>query len=160
MQHTVWLALASSVWFASCRGEPRPSPYAVADDSVLVSQAIPLRLTLAVPPVIRAGDPVPLTLTVENISGSTLELYLTGRHPTADITVEDEAGTTVWHNLERRAVQTILLLKPLQAGETMTLQEVWDSPPSSAPGEYIATAQLLGEQPLQFPPGRFRLIAP
>ncbi|HUF49852.1 MAG TPA: BsuPI-related putative proteinase inhibitor [Longimicrobiales bacterium] len=113
-----------------------------------------LQLTTIVQTPVPAGERAAITLTAVNVSGRPLELYLAGREPTADVVVRDAAGAVIWQKLRGAAVQAIVQLKLLPAGDSLTLHESWDVP-DTASGEYLIEAVLLTDAaPLRFPRGR------
>lgn len=88
---------------------------------------------------------------VRNVSGRDLELYLRGREPTLDVVIRDAAGGEVWRSLGSGAVVAVLQLRPLAAGDTLTLHASWQ-PAASATGRHSIEAALLTElTALHFP---------
>jgi hypothetical protein len=127
-----------------------------ATTTVSASPADTLRLALEVPRDVPAGAAVPVSLRVENVSGRPLELYLRGREPTFDVVVIRASGEVAWRRLADEVIPAIALLRPLAAGETMTLRAEWDQRGASgagvAAGDYAVRGQLLTEgSPLETP---------
>lgn len=111
-----------------------------------------------------AGEPVPIAFRVENVSGRTLTLYLTGRSIAFDLVVEAVDGTSVWRRLEGEVVQSVLRLQTLNAAEALVLEDVWDQRSSSGhpvpPGEYRVRAELFTERGSLAPPHqRLRILS-
>ena len=122
-----------------------------------------LHLTLGVPREALAGEPVPITLRVENVSGRALDLYLRGRTITFDIVVTDEAGREVWRRLEDEMIPAILRIDTLEPGATLELVEAWDQRSNLGepvpPGHYRVHGELLTEeQPLLTPAEPLRIV--
>lgn len=109
-----------------------------------------LRLWLELPEQVSAGEPVPVTFRVENISDGPLDLYLTGRPIAFDLIVEDEGGTVVWRRLEDQVIPAILRIETLAPGERLELDDTWDQRSNAgepvAPGAYTVRGELLTEQ--------------
>jgi hypothetical protein len=125
-------------------------------DAVDITLSDSLRLSLGVPAHSAAGTPVPFTLTVENVSGRPLDLYLRGRTIAFDIVVLDSAGVPVWRRLEGEMIPAILRLDALAPGQLLELSDQWDQRdnagrPASA-GDYTAYGEVLTEgAPLRTP---------
>lgn len=122
-----------------------------------------LRLWLEVPDQVRAGESVPVTLRVENVTDRTLNLHLTGRTIAFDLTVADEDGAVVWRRLEDEVVPAILRLETLAPRDTLVLEDTWEqrsnAGKSVAPGAYTMRGELLSEeQALAFPPVPLRIL--
>lgn len=99
-----------------------------------------LRLRLLAPDRVVAGEPVPVTLRLENATERTLTLYLTGRSIAFDVVVERADGARVWRRLEGEVIQSILRLETLGPGEVLVLETSWDQRSNAGepvpPGEY------------------------
>jgi hypothetical protein len=123
-----------------------------------------LRLETDVPPEVRVGVPVPITLRAVNTGARPLELYLMGRSPTFDMTIARSDGVVVWRRLEEQTVQAILQLRILAPGETLELRHDWDQrttrgQPVDA-GTYVVRGALLTDaQPLRTPAAPLRIVA-
>ena len=123
-----------------------------------------LRLALEVPARVRVGEEITIVLQTTNVTDRTLELYLQGREPTADVTVRTSSNAVVWHRLAGAAVAAILRLEPVAPGATLTIHVTWtqigDDGAPVAPGVYEVTAQLLAERrdALQFPPAWIEIL--
>lgn len=111
------------------------------------SEADTLRLWLDVPGAVRTGEPVPIRLHVQNVSGRPLELHLRGRQIAFDLAVYDAEGETVWRRLEGAVIPGILRLEPLAPGDSLVLTHSWDQRSNRgeavAPGAYIVTGEVL-----------------
>jgi hypothetical protein len=97
-----------------------------AGGSENVLKAGPLRFEIDLPPQVRVGAPVPITLRATNTGAKPLDLYLRGREIAFDITVISEKGGIVWRRLEGRTVPAILQLRTLGPGESLELSDLWD----------------------------------
>lgn len=108
-----------------------------------------LRLDLVVPAQVHAGEPVEMTLRVENVAERPLDLYLVGRTIAFDLVVEDPAGVEVWSRLHDQVVQQILRVEHLAPGETLVLENTWRQQSNAGrpvePGEYQVRGKLLAE---------------
>jgi hypothetical protein len=104
-----------------------------------------LRLGIAAPERVPTGEPVPIALRVENVSGRALELHLRGRTVAFDLVVFDADGRELWRRLEGESVPAILRLESLAAGEVLELTDAWDQ--RTGAGERVPTGvyQLRGE---------------
>lgn len=144
------LALAA----ATGMGEPAVSTPAPSDS---------LALTLLVPDTVRAGDPVRITLRVENRTERALDLYVRGRAPTLDVVVTAPDGAVVWQRLEDTIIPAIVHLRTLQPAERLELEVAWDqrtrTGAPAGPGAYSAQGLLLVEgEPLVTPPAAFCIV--
>jgi len=122
-----------------------------------------LRLRIDAPDSVRAGDPMTITLVVENVSGRALELYLRGRTIAFDLIVRAGDGSVVWRRLEDEIVPAILRLEPLGPDATLALEGQWDQRSNARtrvpPGEYSIIGELFTEgEPLQTPPRPLRIL--
>lgn len=106
-----------------------------------------LALELVVPPEVRAGEVVPLTMRVRNVSARPRDLYLRGRSPTLDVIITTPNGDTLWHRLRDEVIPAILGLRALGPGEELEIEARWDQRTedgmAAAPGEYQARGVLL-----------------
>ena len=84
-----------------------------------------MRVEIEVPPEVAAGDPVPITLRIANLTALPLELHLQGRTVTFDLTVR-RGDTVVWRRLEGETVQAILQIRTLAPGDALELTHTWD----------------------------------
>lgn len=112
--------------------------------------APPLRLTLTAPDSVRAGEAVPLAIRVTNTGDRPVEAYFVGRDIAFDFVVRDSGGAVVWQRLADRAVQSILQVRTLKAGETVELRDVWrqrdDGGKAVAPGTYAVQGVVPGQE--------------
>jgi hypothetical protein len=109
-------------------------------------------LLLELPPVVRQGDLVPITLHVTHPGPDALELYLLGRAATFDVEVARAGdGVVVWRRLEGAVLQQVVQLRVLWPGERFDLHASWDGRDASgAPvpaGDYRVRAFLLTDAP-------------
>ena len=121
-----------------------------------------LGLDLLVPSRIRAGEPVPIELRLENRTGRALDLYLRGRTITFDVVVARPSGEVVWQRLQDEIIPAIVHLRTLAPAERLELEAVWDQQTNQGrlveAGEYTAHGLLLVEgEPLKTPPVRLRI---
>lgn len=123
-----------------------------------------LRLRVEVPDRVPAGEPVRITLRVENLTERTLDLYLTGRTIAFDLVVERLDGATVWRRLEGEVIQSILRLDTLGPGEALVLEDRWAQRTNEGglvpPGEYRVRGELLTEGELLASPAEPLRIVP
>lgn len=120
-----------------------PLPEDTNLDAGIISDT--LRLGIEAPERVPAGEAVPMTLRVENVSGRTLELHLRGRTVAFDLVVSDPDGRELWRRLEGEFVPAILRLESLAAGEALEFTDAWDQ--RTGAGERVPTGvyQLRGE---------------
>ena len=108
-------------------------------------------IVLEVPPLVRRGDVVAITLHVTHPGPDALEMYLAGRAATFDVEVTDAAGTVVWRRLAGRALEMILQLRVLWPGERFDLHASWDGRDATGAlvpaGDYRVRAFLLTDAP-------------
>jgi hypothetical protein len=129
---------------AACAGEQRQDTN--ASDVIMTDQAHDsLRLTMQLPARVRAGDLIALEFEITNVSARSLDLYLTGRDITIDITIRNAAGDVIWRSLDGVAVPSILQLRTLPSGESITVRQEWQPRTRLEPGMYTVAAELLGE---------------
>lgn len=115
-----------------------------------------LRLWVEVPERTPAGESVPMTVHVENVSGRDLELHLRGRTVAFDLVVSDPEGREVWRRLEREVVPAILRLDNLADGDVLELTDAWNQQTGAGEpvpaGLYRVRGELLTEgEPLLTP---------
>ena len=101
-------------------------------------------IQLSVPGEVANGSRVPVSLTVRNTTGKTVDLYLHGREPTLDVIVRGTDGRIVWQRLADQTLRAILKIHPLPAGDSLVLRTDWI--PTVA-GEFTVTAVVLSESP-------------
>jgi hypothetical protein len=132
---------------------------------VVVMPADSPTVTLEVPPVVRAGEAVPLTLRVTNPGDRPLTLHLRGRPIAFDLVVRDEDGSVVWRRLEGAMIAMVLQVRTLAPGEMLVLEDTWRHQTTRGtavrPGDYTVTAALLTDSPtpLRSSPSSLRIIA-
>ena len=157
------LYVALAVWASACRGDapeareqhsrlPTISPETVVSNVVSDSLRLELLLTRSV----RAGEPISISLRVENRTQHAIDLYLRGRTPTFDVIVARTDGVVVWRRLEDEIIPAIVALRTLAPGEHLELAATWNQrtkkrQPVGA-GNYTARGLLLVEgNPLETP---------
>jgi hypothetical protein len=168
-----YLALSGALFIAcSCNfadpadGAPgrAPSDATPSEAPVPAPDSDSLRLTLEVGEGVREGEPVPMTLRVDNVGSETLDLYLTGRPLAYDLVVTDLEGTVVWRRLEGEVVAAVLRIEILEPGAGLVFEDVWDQRSNAGEpvraGEYFVHGELLTEDgPLASAP-RLLVIEP
>lgn len=122
-----------------------------------------LRLTLHVPDRVEAGEPVPMTVRLENASERALDLHLRGRTIAFDLVVTAEDGSVVWRRLEGEVIPAILRIETLPAGEALELEDTWDGRSNEGapvpPGLYRVRGEVPAEgEPLVTPTERLRIV--
>jgi hypothetical protein len=149
-----------------CADEPpleRPRDTTVPESAVTSLPADSLLLDLNVPPEVRAGEPLLVTMRVRNPASRAVDLALHGRSPTLDVIITRPNGDTVWHRLAGEVLPAILSLRTLAPGEQLEMSTRWDqrTPQGpAAPGEYVVRGLLLTDgAPLATGPARFRILA-
>jgi hypothetical protein len=92
---------------------------------------------------------VGISLSVENDTPRTLDLYLRGRAPTFDVIITRYDGALVWRRLENEIIPAIVSLRTLSAAERFELTTMWDQRTNAGgradAGEYTARGILLLE---------------
>ena len=115
---------------------------------VLVADS--MTLELSAPDHVRAGEPVPITLSVTNHGAAPATLYLRGRPIAFDIVVTDALGKTVWRRLQGAVTSMVLQVRQLNPQETLTLQDSWPQRTNAGepvpPGEYHLKGQVLTDK--------------
>jgi hypothetical protein len=147
----VLAALLVAAVIAGCAdaGAPRsPGPRAVQSDRA------PLRLTLSSDrPVYAAGQPVTLTLAVENIGTAPVPITA----PSAQLYdfALFRGDRETWRWSADRAFAAQITEWALAPGQRREFSETWrPAPGTAAPGDYIAEAALMGGPRLAGPPLR------
>lgn len=125
-------------------------------------EADSLKILLDAPDTVRAGEPVPVTIRVQNISDRPLDLYLRGRTIAFDVIVTGSDGTVVWRRLADEVIPAILRLETLGPGETLELTDTWDQRSNAgqavSPGGYTVRGEILAEgEPLVTPTRPLRI---
>ncbi len=125
-----------------------------------------IQLRLLAPARVVVGEPVPVTLRIENAGGRPATLYLQGRPPAFDITVHDASGRQVWRRLEGATVAMVLGIRELAPGESLELEDVWRQTDAAGhpvpPGRYRLTGLLPGDpgSGLLSSPARLDILPP
>jgi hypothetical protein len=156
------LAALVLVWSAA-DSAPRPS----GDPSHPVIAQLPesLRFEIVVPAQARAGDSVPISLRLTNVSDRPVEAHFLGRTIAFDIVIARTDGAVVWQRLAGTAIQGILQIKVLRPGEALELRDVWDQRTKTGaragPGEYTVQGVLPTDEPepLRTPIARTRITS-
>ena len=154
-QSLATLLVAAAAVIAGCAvaGEPRSPSTRVAQ-----SDRAPLRLTLSSDrPAYTVGQPVTLTLAVENIG--TAPVALTA--PSAQLYdfAVFRGDREVWRWSADRAFAAQITEWTLAPGQRREFSEAWRPAPGiAAPGDYTAEAALMGGPPLGGPPLRLALV--
>jgi len=115
-----------------------------------------LQLGIEAPDRLPAGEPVPITLQVRNVSGRALDLHLRGRTVAFDLIVSDPDGRDIWRRLEGEFVPAILRLENLAAGGVLEFTDAWDQRTGAGErvpaGAYYVRGELLTDgEPLVTP---------
>jgi hypothetical protein len=128
---------------------PADTHHASGSDAVDMTSSDSLRLSLGVPVEVAAGVSVPVTITLENVSGRPLDLYLRGRTIAFDIVVLDAVGVTTWRRLEGVVIPAILRLETLTPGQVLELSDQWDQRDNAGrpvgAGDYSVYGEVLTE---------------
>jgi hypothetical protein len=112
-----WLRPAGLLWVALLVG------YTL--EVGMGAEAPSLVLRLEVPADVRVGQPVPLTLKLQNTSKHPVELPFSGR-PAYDFVVTRPDGMEVWSWSHGQAIQAILEFKTLKPGEALEFAAAWE----------------------------------
>lgn len=133
------IALLSLV--AGCKeaSQPRdPPPNMPATSPTLDVSA--LSMILHIPAEVEAGDPVPLTIVVRNVSQQPVYLETGDSTTTFDVRVTDRSGKTVWRRMHERESLAALHEQTLAPGEEVRFADTWDQRSNSGArvpqGEY------------------------
>lgn len=131
----------------------------------MASGADTLLIRVVAPEEVTAGQTVPVTLHVENVSGRDLELELRGRTIVFDLVVFDDTGSEVWRRLHDASIPGILRLERLEAGAILELTATWDQRSNTGDrvplGSYALRGELLtAREPLVTPTRRLRILNP
>jgi uncharacterized protein (DUF58 family) len=106
---------------------------------------------LSVPPRVRVGEPVPVTLSVTNRDTTPLTLYLKGRPIAFDIVVRRKGGEIVWRRLHGATIAMVLRVETLPPGDSLRFEEVWPQRTQAGapvePGDYTVTGELPTDRP-------------
>lgn len=100
--------------------EPDTDPPAQA---VLAAAPAPLELRLEAPRQVRAGQPVPLRLTLTNRGDRPVEVELTGQPIAFDLAVVASDGTEVWRRLVGVPIEAILQPRTLAPGQEIAFSD-------------------------------------
>jgi uncharacterized protein (DUF58 family) len=114
-----------------------------------------MTLHVSVPPQVRAGEPVPVTLSVTNRGKTPLTLYLKGRPIAFDVVVRRKGGPIVWRRLHGATIAMVLRVETVPPGDSLRFEEIWPQRTQSGapaePGDYTVTGELPtdGPEPLR-----------
>jgi hypothetical protein len=145
------LLTLSVILALSCGAAPDPYESATRSDqaAAAVVNADTLALQLDAPAEVAPGEPLVITLRVENVSGAPLDLYLRGRTIVFDLVVSRPDGTIVWRRLEDEVVPAILRIERLEPGAFLELSDTWNQRSGAGhrlpPGDYTVHGELLTE---------------
>jgi hypothetical protein len=167
----IGVLLCFGSWLGGCQASPDrgnpPPPLQEQSEEVDIEPAVSdsLRLFVALPPVAGLGEPIPISLHIENTTDRTLDLYLRGREIAFDLVVTDEQGRIVWRRLEGEIIPAILRIETLAAGASLSFDDTWDQRTNAGgfapPGRYHVEGQLLTEsEPLVTPPEAIQIERP
>ena len=110
-----------------------------------------MTLHLSVPPRVRAGEPVPITLSVTNRGATPLTLYLKGRPIAFDVVVRRKGGEIVWRRLRGATIAMVLRVETVAPGDSLRFKENWpqrtQSGAPAGPGDYTVTGELPTDGP-------------
>ena len=114
-----------------------------------------MTLHVSVPARVRAGEPVPVTLSVTNSGTTPLTLYLKGRPIAFDVVVRRKDGEIVWRRLHGATIAMVLRVETVSPGDSLRLEDVWPQRTQAGdpvePGDYTVTGELPtdGPEPLR-----------
>jgi len=158
------LRIGLTAFVAAMTACEAPTPYLAnnATPSAAVTESDTLRLETSAPAEVRAGDPIPITLRVHNVSGRALTLHLAGRNLVFDILVHAANGREVWQRLRDQAIPAILRIEQMQPDSVLEMSEHWDQRTNDGeavpPGEYTIEGSLPTDgEPLVTPSVRVRV---
>jgi intracellular proteinase inhibitor BsuPI len=101
---------------------------------------------LVLPPKVRLGDPVAITLEVRNDGSQALDLELPGRPVAFDIIILGPDGTEVWRRLHHAMTGSALMLLRLKPGESREFTAEWAQVDNHGrrvpPGRYLVRGVL------------------
>jgi hypothetical protein len=141
-----YLVMLFFLVFAYCSGTGNGAEASSGASPVAAGAPAPLLLRLVLPQRIAAGQPVPMTLVLENHGTTPVEVGLGGEPIAFDFTVRDARGAEIWRRLEGVAVESILHLRTVGPGETLEFADVWHQRDNRGrpipPGDYEVTGIL------------------
>jgi hypothetical protein len=112
-----------------------------------------MTLHIELPPMVQAGEAVPITLRLTNTSGEPVTAYLQGRPVAFDIIVSRRDNSVVWRRLEGAVVSAVLHVRTLAPGEVHQFGDTWyqqsNLGKSVGPGEYLVTGVLPTDPPAE-----------
>jgi hypothetical protein len=114
-----------------------------------------MTLHVSVPPHVRTGEPVPVTLSVTNRGRTPLTLYLKGRPIAFEVVVRRMGGEIVWRRLHGATIAMVLRVETIPPGDSLRLEDVWPQRNQAGapvePGDYTVTGELPtdGPEPLR-----------
>jgi hypothetical protein len=112
-----------------------------------------MTLQIVLPPTVRMGEAVPITLRLTNTSREPVTAYLQGRPVAFDMIVSRHDGTVVWRRLEGAVVSAVLQVRSLTPGEVLEFSDTWlqqsNRGESVGPGEYLVTGVLPTDPPAE-----------
>ena len=112
-----------------------------------------MTLQIVLPPTVRVGEAVPITLRLTNTGRKPVTAYLQGRPVAFDVIVSRRDSSVVWRRLEGSVVSAILQVRTLAPGEVLEFGETWSQRSnlgkSVGPGEYLVTGVLPTDPPAE-----------
>ena len=123
-----------------------------------------MQLNIEVPPKVRRGEPVSVTLRLTNTSQQSVTAYLMGRPTAFDIEIADQDGQIIWRRLAGQTVPAILGVRTLGSGESLSFEESWsqrDQAGRQVPsGTYAVTGVLPTDaEPIRSRPAALRILS-
>jgi hypothetical protein len=148
--HVHWGVLIALVALL-CVGCAGTEAKARSGQDIMTASSDSLRLSLDLPREVRAGQPVPIAIRVENTGTRPLDLYLRGRTIAFDIFVTRPKGDVVWQRLKDEIIPAIIQLKVLGPGEVLELKDEWHQRDHRGkpvpPGSYLVRGSILTDGP-------------
>ncbi|MQA89082.1 MAG: hypothetical protein GEU90_02425 [Gemmatimonas sp.] len=141
-----YMVMALLLAFAYCTGAGDGTEANSRARPVSAGAPASLLLRLVVPQRTSAGQPVAMTLMLENQGEEEVEIGLGGQPIAFDFIVRDTQGREVWSRLEGVPIESILQLRTIGPGEVMEFTDVWDQRTNSGlpvePGTYEVSGVL------------------
>jgi hypothetical protein len=121
--------------------------------SLLGTLLTSMTLEIVLPPKVRMGEAVPITLRLTNTSRQPVTAYLQGRPVAFDVIVSRRDSVVVWRRLEGAVVTAVLQVRTLAPGEVVEFSDSWSQQSnlgkSVGPGEYLVTGVLPTDPPAE-----------
>lgn len=139
-------ALTALPALATPGGAPRPADGPVRQEAAVDQPTVELLL----PPRVRLGDTVAITIRVRNDGSRPAELRLAGRPVAFDIVIRAADGSEVWRRPREGAVGAALIAMRLAPGQAHDFTVRWAQVDSGgspvAPGRYLVRGVLPAER--------------